>query len=91
MATKVSGEMVSEVFTLGWAIRAGNFNVAHIWLRIPGGDIALARCRPTKFTPIRLTNGQVGLFHPGNFPLCKRCCALTLQPVDGGLHAAGVH
>lgn len=70
----VSDDMVGESFARGWALKFGG-QVAHFWIRRPGGNAARAACNSSKIVPIRLGNGQTGLFRPGDFPRCARCAS----------------
>ena len=68
----VSDEMATEAFQRGWAVTLGG-RIAHFWIRKPGTNSARTACRPKKIIPVRLGNGQTGLFHSGDFPHCAQC------------------
>ena len=67
----MSGEGLSEGFKEGWALCLRQ-DKAHWWKRTPGDDAASMACAP-KVRPVRLVNGQLGLFEPGDFPKCGNC------------------
>lgn len=68
----VSGAMVEDGFTHGWALIFGS-EITHVWRRAAGGNVATSACRSSRLVPTRLANGQTGLFYPGDYPRCKTC------------------